>query len=201
MQDRSYDIDRAVTGTCEWLHRHEIYRNWAASDRGLLWIKGKPGSGKSILVKYALDNHGARDNVIVLSFFFHGRGSKLQRTPLGLFQSLLHQVLGQAPVALQDLVDRFKTKRKQYGEPGKDWHWHEEELRPFLESFLLKVLQTRSVWLFIDALDECGKENAVRLVEIFKSSLKNLPSQSIGLGQLRICFCGHPACRIPGAII
>ena len=122
MQDRSYDIDRAVTGTCEWLHRHEIYRNWAASDRGLLWIKGKPGSGKSILVKYALDNHGARDNVIVLSFFFHGRGSKLQRTPLGLFQSLLHQVLKEAPDALYDLAARFETKRKENGEPDKGWH-------------------------------------------------------------------------------
>jgi len=171
MQNRSYDIDRAVTGTCEWLHRHEMYRSWAASDRGLLWIKGKPGSGKSTLVKYALDNHGASDNAVVLSFFFHGRGDELQRTPLGLFRSLLHQVLGQAPDVLHDLVNKFETKCKENGQPGKDWHWHEGELWPFIESCLPKVSMTRPVWLFVDALDECGKDNAVRLVEIFKSSL------------------------------
>ena len=145
MQNRSYDIDRAVTGTCEWLHRHKMYRGWATSDRGLLWIRGKPGSGKSTLVKYALDNHGARDNALVLSFFFHGRGDELQRTPLGLFRSLVHQVLRQAPDALQNLVNRFETKRKENGKPGEDWHWQEGELRPFIDSSLPKVLKTRPV--------------------------------------------------------
>jgi hypothetical protein len=140
----------------------------------MLWIKGKPGSGKSTLLKYALDNHGARDSDLVLSFFFHGRGDELQRTLLGLFRSLLHQVLKEAPDVLQDLVARFETKRKENGKPGKDWHWHEGELRPFLESSLPKVSKTRPVWLFVDALDECGQDNAVKLVDIFKTLLKCL---------------------------
>ncbi|KAK3896603.1 hypothetical protein C8A05DRAFT_48407 [Staphylotrichum tortipilum] len=192
MQDRLHNIGNAASGTCEWLVQHRTYRAWATCDRGLLWIKGKPGSGKSTLLKYALDRRGVRDSALILSFFFHGRGDELQRTPLGLFRSLLHQVFAQAPDALQDLVSKFETKLKQYGEPGKDWYWHEGELRPFLESSLPKVLQTRSIWLFIDALDECGEDNAVRLVEILKSLLKGLPYQSTGLGQFRICFsCRH----------
>ena len=193
MQSRSYDIDRAVTGTCEWLHRHEAYRGWAASDRGLLWIKGKPGSGKSTLVKHALETLGARGDAVILSFFFHGRGDELQRIPLGLFRSLLHQALSQAPDALQDLVDVFETKNKHHGSLGKDWHWHEAELQPFLESFLREVvLKRRSVWLFIDALDESGKDDAVRLVEVFQSLLQRLPSQSTAPGQVHICFsCRH----------
>ncbi|KAK3350315.1 hypothetical protein B0T25DRAFT_459434 [Lasiosphaeria hispida] len=189
MQNRSHDIGSAVEGTCEWLLQHKIYSSWAICDRGLLWIKGKPGSGKSTLLKYALDKYETRDGALVLSFFFHGRGDELQRTPLGLWRSLLHQVLRRSPGVLQDLVDEFETKRKQNGKPGQDWHWHAEELWPFFKSSLLKVLKTRPVWLFIDALDECGKENAVRLVEVFKSLLKNLPSQSMGC---HICFsCRH----------
>ncbi|KAK0626170.1 hypothetical protein B0T14DRAFT_423288, partial [Immersiella caudata] len=189
MQNRPHEIGSAVEGTCEWLLQHETYSSWAVSDRGLLWIRGKPGSGKSTLLKYALDKHEAGDGALVLSFFIHGRGDELQRTPLGLWRSLLHQVLRQVPDALQDLVDEFKTKRNQYGEPGKGWHWHEEELLSFFKSSLSKVLKSRPVQLFIDALDECGKENAVRLVEIFKSLLKHLPSQYMGC---RICFsCRH----------
>ncbi len=194
MQTRFYDLDGAVTGTCEWLHRHEAYRGWTASAQGLLWIKGKPGSGKSTLVKYALDNHraSASTNAVVLSFFFHGRGDGLQRTPLGLFRSLVHQSLSQAPNELQNLTAEFETKRKEYGDEGRGWHWHEAELRLCFESFLWKVLsKSRSVWLFIDALDECGEDNAVKLVRIFQSLLSR-SSQRTGPGHLRICFsCRH----------
>ncbi|EJT68848.1 hypothetical protein, variant [Gaeumannomyces tritici R3-111a-1] len=192
MHNRSHDIDRAVTGTCEWLLRHEEYRRWAACDRGLLWIKGKPGSGKSTLLKYALDNgtvSSAGKSTLVLSFFFHGRGDELQRTPLGLSRSLLHQVLRQAPDALSDLVDTFEKNRKDIGQPGEKWQWHQEQLQRFFELSLPNVLKTRSVWLFVDALDECGEQNAVDLVKWFEALLRSPPS--LGL-QFRVCFtCRH----------
>ncbi|KAK4104683.1 hypothetical protein N658DRAFT_556519 [Parathielavia hyrcaniae] len=181
MQDRSHDIGSALDGTCSWLLEHTEYKGWAASDRGLLGIKGKPGSGKSTLLKHAVDNHGARDGALVLSFFFHGRGDELQRTPLGLFRSILHQLLGQAPAALQNLVDSFGRKVKENGKPGQDWHWREGGLRAFLDSSLPKIANTRPVWLFVDALDECGKENAVGLVKLFKRLLKRVDSQDTKL--------------------
>ncbi|MDF2434484.1 MAG: hypothetical protein JWP44_4115 [Mucilaginibacter sp.] len=188
MRDRSDNINSAVAGTCEWLLRHETYRTWTASDRGLLWIKGKPGSGKSTLLKYGVDNHGGRDSDLVLAFFFHDRGHKLQRTPLGLFRCLLHQILGRAPHALPDLIDTFENRCKELGKPGEDWQWHEEELGRFFKSSLLNVLETQSVWLYVDALDECGKDNAVKLVDMFKSLLKSLPHRFASPRQFRICF-------------
>jgi ankyrin repeat protein len=193
MQDRFHDIDSAVAGTCEWLLQHETYKTWAACDHGLLWVKGKPGTGKSTLVKYALGSHRGTNNTLVLSFFFHGRGDELQRTPLGLFRSLLHQILAQAPNALHDLVDRFESRRNENGRPGKDWNWREAELKPFLMSSLLNTLKARPIWLFVDALDECGKDNAVRLVGLFKTMLKSAVSQPDGVGrQFHICFsCRH----------
>ncbi|KAL8369289.1 hypothetical protein RB599_010557 [Gaeumannomyces hyphopodioides] len=192
LHNRSHDIDRAVTGTCEWLLGHKTYRSWAACDRGLLWIKGKPGSGKSTLLKYALDNgaiFSAGKTTLVLSFFFHGRGHELQRTPLGLYRSLFHQALSQVPDALPDLIDAFEKNRKEFGQPGEKWQWHPNELRRLFELSLPKVLKTRPVWLFIDALDECGEQNAIGLIEWFQSLLQSSPS--LGL-QLRVCFtCRH----------
>lgn len=193
MHSRFHDIDTAAKGTCMWLLRHEMYTSWASCDRGLLWIKGKPGSGKSTLLRHALNNVIARPNIketaLILSFFFHGRGTELQKTPLGLFQSLLYQ-LSQVSDALSDLVATFQQRCETVGKPDEKWQWHPRELQRFFESSLLNILRTRPVWLFVDALDECGKENAVKLVEDFESMLQRPPSSD--LKQFRICFtCRH----------
>ncbi|KAK5634765.1 hypothetical protein RRF57_010478 [Xylaria bambusicola] len=193
MHNRSKDIETAATGTCEWLLQHETYKRWSTCDRGLLWIKGKLGSGKSTLLRYALENVTAapdtKDRAFVLSFFFHGRGVELQKSPLGLFRSLLHQLLQQIPNALSDLVATFQQRRDFVGEPGEKWQWHLNELQDFFQSSLPKVLKGHPMWLFVDALDECGYKNAVKLVKHFKSLLQELPSTGL---PFRICFtCRH----------
>ncbi|KAM5349335.1 hypothetical protein ACJ41O_005840 [Fusarium nematophilum] len=170
-----------------------MYTSWATCDRGLLWIKGKPGSGKSTLLGHVLRNIAATPTIaesdLILSFFFHGRGANLQRTPLGLFQSLLHQLLCKVPDALQDLVATFQQRCETVGKPGEKWQWHPRELPRLFESSLPKILRTRPVWLFIDALDECGQKNAVKLVREFKSLLQGLPCTG---SQFHICFtCRH----------
>ncbi|KAM6516691.1 hypothetical protein FALCPG4_014865 [Fusarium falciforme] len=194
MDSRLNDIDAAAKGTCKWLLLHKTYKSWTSCDRGLLWIKGKPGSGKSTLLRYALNNVteilNIRESALVLSFFFHGRGSELQKTPLGLFRSVLHQLLLQVPEALTDLVDTFQQRCENAGKPGKQWQWHPRELQRFFESSLLKVLETRPLWLFVDALDECGEENARKLAKEFKSLLDS--HSPTDLKEFRICFtCRH----------
>ncbi|KAH7218866.1 hypothetical protein DER44DRAFT_804895 [Fusarium oxysporum] len=193
MVSRFHDIDTAAQGTCQWLLRHEMYTSWASYDQALLWIKGKPGSGKSTLLQYALKHVMAvpntREEALILSFFFHGRGSELQKTPFGLFRSLLHQLLRQVPEELTDLVATFQQQCETAGKPGERWQWHPRELPRLFESSLPKVLGTRPVWLFVDALDECGQKNAVKLVRDFKSLLQGLPSAG---PQFHICFtCRH----------
>ncbi|KAH7243777.1 hypothetical protein B0J15DRAFT_358152, partial [Fusarium solani] len=193
METRFNDIDRAAEGTCKWLLRHEKYKDWATYDRGLLWIKGKPGSGKSTLLRYAVGDaiiaSSIGDRALVLSFFFHGRGVELQRTPLGFFRSLLHQLLRHVPDALPDLIAAFQERCKNMGEPEKKWQWHLREMQGFFKSSLLKVLENRSIRLFVDALDECGEENAIDLVEEFKSLLQELQFTD---SQIHICFtCRH----------
>ncbi|KAI1753991.1 hypothetical protein F4782DRAFT_539275 [Xylaria castorea] len=191
MDDRFKDIDYATKGTCEWLSRHEEYKRWAACDRSLLWIKGKPGSGKSTLLQSALRD--ARKNIgggpLILSFFFHGRGVELQKTTLGFYRSLLHQLLCRVPDTLSNLVTAFKNQRTNKGETNIDWQWHPRELLDFLKSSLSTILGNGSVWLYVDALDECGKKNAIDLVRDFKALLQESPSTN---SQFHICFtCRH----------
>lgn len=58
MDDRYYTIEPTYSGTCTWLFEREEYQNWRDPAKlymhnGFLWIKGKPGSGKSTLTKFA----------------------------------------------------------------------------------------------------------------------------------------------------
>ncbi|PON27255.1 hypothetical protein TGAM01_v203636 [Trichoderma gamsii] len=195
MQDRGNDIDHAIQGTCEWLLKHDTYMKWATSHECLLWIKGKPGAGKSTLLKYAVskqrDIPSAKDDDVVLSFFFHGRGNAIQKTPLGFLRSILHQALEKAPEAFPDLVDTYQQRCKVMGNPPENWQWHPEELWRFFELSLPQILANRSIWLFVDALDECGEDDARNLVQRFKALLKRI-SRLPSWIHFRVCFsCRH----------
>ncbi|KAK1999116.1 hypothetical protein LX36DRAFT_633060 [Colletotrichum falcatum] len=188
---RRNGIDAADDGTCQWLLSHETLTAWTRQHRGLVWIKGKPGSGKSTLMKYALEKvpplYGTQP--LVLSFFFHGRGHELQRSLLGLFRSLLHQLLNHVPGALSDLIDTFDHNQKTIGEVGVKWQWYIPMLQGFFRSALSNILKQRPVLVFIDALDECGEEPAVELIDFLKLILSDLSSEG---SQFSICFsCRH----------
>ena len=102
METRVSQIESQLRGTCEWLFLHETFEQWRQRIEPVLWIKGKPGSGKSTLMKYLsrwiMSENKDHDNKIVLKFFFHTRGtSELQKTRLGLLQTLVYQLLDRAP--------------------------------------------------------------------------------------------------------
>src|ERR1700742_3896447 len=76
-----------LDGTCEWLIKHPIFDSWHRQPNSLLWIRGKPGAGKSAVMKFAVlqaEKRKTREEEILASFFFHGRGSELVKTPVGL---------------------------------------------------------------------------------------------------------------------
>ncbi|CAG9999233.1 unnamed protein product [Clonostachys byssicola] len=191
MDSRLDTINEESDGTCEWLASHQNFVKWREQHRGLLWIKGKPGSGKSTITKYALKRlskvYGPETQVF--SFFFHARGHELQKSLIGFFRSILHQILQRFPGSLNDLVDTFNTKRMSISEPGKNWHWNLQPLQEFLRLGLPKILTRFPVVFFIDALDECGQRPALDLIEYFQRILQCLPPKGRQFG---ICFsCRH----------
>ncbi|PCD21162.1 hypothetical protein AU210_016588 [Fusarium oxysporum f. sp. radicis-cucumerinum] len=191
MNDRSNAVGIPTGGTCKWLFGHKQWKSWISSHRALLWIKGKPGSGKSTLLHYALRevrSSKVAKNVLILSFFFHGRGSGLQKSLLGLFRSLLYQILSEMPEALTGLVKTYQQRRDGIGKPGVAWKWELDELQNVFKCSIDEALKSRPVWVFVDALDESGAENAKLVIRHFKDVLQGPSSRS----QLHICFsCRH----------
>jgi ankyrin repeat protein len=187
MDFREHNVADAADKTFEWLDTHPSYKQWLQSKSSLLWIKGKPGAGKSTLLKYALYQEN-REHAIIASFFFNGRGTPLEKSPFGLYRAILHQLLLFASDNLSKLAIIFDERNQTIGDIEEKWHWQERELQNHMSDLLLS-LANHPIRLYIDALDECGEENAGQLVEYFKI----LVDKAVNAGKsLNICFsCRH----------
>jgi ankyrin repeat protein len=137
----------------------------------LLWIKGKPGSGKSTLMKEAYRRAGQQPQAvspIIAAFFFNARGSRLEKSPLGLFRSVLHQILQRDHQVLAAMLRNFQKKERTRGESGRQWEWHLGELQHFFKLAFTEPNRHRTM-IFVDALDECDERSIRDLVHYFRS--------------------------------
>jgi hypothetical protein len=79
--------------------RRDEYKAWRDPDKqhthhGFFWIKGKPGTGKSTLMKCAHHRELKKfSEDVIISFFFKVRGAQLHRSTEGMYRSLLCQLL------------------------------------------------------------------------------------------------------------
>ncbi|KAK8249385.1 hypothetical protein IWZ00DRAFT_488791 [Phyllosticta capitalensis] len=151
-----HQITDAENNTCEWILKDKTYTDWVnSSSEPLLWIEGHAGAGKSTILKHALRQYESDPphQAIVASYFFYGRGTKLQKTPQGLYQKLLYQLLPHFPRTFWGLVSR--CEEQNIIQPQNSWTWTLEELSTFLYQHLPEACQRRPITIFIDALDEC----------------------------------------------
>ena len=182
---RYLTIKAAHAKTCRWLLQKPEYKDWldinkCLSHRGLLWIKGKPGSGKSTLMKFIVaDARKWKAADIVISFFFNARGEELEKSTFGMYRSLLYQLLK----ALPDLQVISKAHRTCFLPDGTFAALEEADLKEMFAT-VIQHLKERRLICFIDALDEC-EENEIRDLVIFLEKLEQLAISS----QIRLNFC------------
>jgi ankyrin repeat protein len=127
---------------------------------------------------------------LIVSFFFHGQGTILQRTLLGLFRALLTSVLGHFPEHLARLTTEFEKMETRHGSflEGR-WEWNENQLQETLSGLIAgdvpRQPPLQTIVVFIDALDECGQEAATKLLRY----LKNLTDPAMrGHANFKVCI-------------
>ncbi|KAJ5710917.1 hypothetical protein N7488_005073 [Penicillium malachiteum] len=114
LQPTPYDVERSefsrhlgsyLVGTGQWLTSTNTYRQWHEGDaNGLLWIKGIPGSGKSVMAASIIDQL-RKEDVPVLFFFFR-QIIDANHQPVGALRDWLCQILPFSP----PLQVRLKTE-------------------------------------------------------------------------------------------
>ena len=174
---RHATIRSAHAKTCRWLLEKSEYRDWLDVDKatdhhGFLWIRGKPGSGKSTLMKFAVANvRKSMRNTIVVTFFFNARGGDLEKSTLGMYRSLLFQIFKAIP-DLQKILDPIESIASQ----GGSYPWREDNLKALFET-AIRSLGQHSLTCFIDALDEC-EEGQIRDLVAFLEQLGQIATLS-----------------------
>ncbi|KAJ4363073.1 hypothetical protein N0V83_010193 [Neocucurbitaria cava] len=109
---RYANIREAHNHTLSWVvdtgeqHSPATFDDWLSSDDNLYWISGKPGSGKSTLMKFLHDNPRnleklqtwtKQKRLIRAAYFFWDAGKSIQKSQEGLLRSLLFDILRQNP--------------------------------------------------------------------------------------------------------
>lgn len=132
------------------------FGEWLEQGNGIYWISGKPGSGKSTLMKFIADSPitsqllgkwAKSSKLIIASHYFWLSGTGMQKSYQGLFQTLLYDIFRQMPPLIrQTCADRWTSS--QPGEP-----WSLSELREAV-SHIARNNSALRFCLFIDGMDE-----------------------------------------------
>ncbi|KAL3450494.1 hypothetical protein BJX65DRAFT_14309 [Aspergillus insuetus] len=151
---------------------HSEYNTWyrgeeVSAHRGLVWVKGKPGSGKSTFLKLAFSRgieELQRDGTSVVGFFFQPQDQQLHWTQLDLFRIIVYQLL---QIVDDDFVDFIEMFGYKFQDAKQNVSWNKEELRSFLKAAFGKPRPFRTV-IFVDGIDECEEDGMRELALTFR---------------------------------
>ncbi|KAL9049371.1 MAG: hypothetical protein Q9162_007250 [Coniocarpon cinnabarinum] len=199
MDVRRENVEPAHKNTFQWifsttyeLGKWDNFKHWLEKGAKVYWIHGKPGAGKSTLMRFILEDRrteealqvGSDGSLLVLSFFFWRPGrEELQKNVLGLQRALLCQILKRHPecapmlaVCLdigEDIVSVSTTLSNAKVSLA---------LRRVLE--ILTGEEKINCCIFIDGLDEAEEK--------FQQSLVSLIQELSGMKRIKICISSRP---------
>ena len=125
------EIPLRAPGTCEWLALHPSFSEWMRSGSSdLLWLRGYPGVGKSVITKYLIMNvvgspyipskRNATPQEIYdsihtqfLAYFFCNEDNAASRSESTMLRSILHQFMLGAPFEVTQVLTSLRSAATQ----------------------------------------------------------------------------------------
>jgi hypothetical protein len=183
MSARLSRIQEAYGTTFSWIFDSNCdagFTDWLHNDRGIYWITGKPGSGKSTLMKYlykeqrtrtALRAWAGSSKLVMAGFFFWSVGTPMQKSQEGLLRCLLFEILRQCP----DLMETACPERWLSNDYSTDRAgWDLPELSEAIFRIFSHEHSSTKFCIFIDGLDEYDDRHldVIRVLDVLASSTR-----------------------------
>ncbi|PKK43481.1 hypothetical protein CI102_13753 [Trichoderma harzianum] len=206
IKSREKAIPKSFETTYSWIFQKEppikdsmplwsSFPKWLEDNSNkVYWITGKPGSGKSTMMKLIMQNETLWDNLsqslgalrlILVKYYAWNPGNMLQKSLQGLKRTVIFQVLKQFPELAPVLSPRrwafCQALRNISGLPK----WTDWEIAESFEALLSSCGKTIQLALFIDGLDEFSMPPA-EIVDYIKHILARC---SCGL---KLCAASRP---------
>ncbi|KAK0761397.1 hypothetical protein N5P37_006347 [Trichoderma harzianum] len=160
LQPTAYDIaggeyrrhlSSHVAGTGQWLTSSNQYQEWMTNDEhGLLWIKGIPGSGKSVMAADLINEIAKSNPGCPVLYFFFRQIIDANHEPRALLRDWMDQILSYSP-PLQKQLKEYVQENRSLDSISPETMWN--HLRLAFASLPGKV------FCVADALDEMDRGN------------------------------------------
>ncbi|RYP29509.1 hypothetical protein DL767_006699 [Monosporascus sp. MG133] len=154
-----------------WILDHDDFLRWRDDpDSRLLWIKGDPGKGKTMLLCGIIDElkEQTANTTHLLSFFFCQATDDRLNNATAILRGLIYLLVDQQRSLISHIQDKYNHAGKALFEDVNAW--------VALSDILTSILQDPSLpdtTLIIDALDECETDLTQLLDLIMKVSLRS----------------------------
>ncbi|GKT45992.1 vegetative incompatibility protein HET-E-1 [Colletotrichum spaethianum] len=137
-----------------WILEHADFQQWQKSDQSrLLWIKGDPGKGKTMLLCGIIDELEKQPaDTRILSYFFCQATDLRLNNATAVLRGLIYMLLDQQTCLIERLRKKYDHAGRQLFEDVNSWDVLSKMLISILQD---PCLQDTDIYLLIDALDEC----------------------------------------------
>ncbi|KAK7983218.1 hypothetical protein PG989_010620 [Apiospora arundinis] len=188
-------FDRQPKGSPEGLPLWHSFPDWLESTSGsVYWITGKPGSGKSTMMKHVTESAVTMSHlqkwsdslpVIVISYYAWNAGQNLQKSWDGLRRTMLHQAISKEPGLVSSVCPRRCALAQALLYNRRFPSWESWEVEESFDLLLNNCGRTFKLAVFIDGLDEfdIDPKEVVGLIDELSSISTNF---------LKICVASRP---------
>ncbi|KAF7932838.1 uncharacterized protein EAE98_004137 [Botrytis deweyae] len=156
-------LKRRSPGTGVWLRDDPRFRSWRrctepSNDRSILWIHGRPGSGKTVLSTTAIEHlqlksekslERSENEIASVAYFYCDSGDARKRSTLEILGSVLAQLIAPLhdfPSGVNEAYERARKYGRQHLSTADD----------IISVIKLVVQDSPSCYIIIDGVDECS---------------------------------------------
>ena len=177
--------DQWTPGTDEWVLNDAAYLTWRhtqASTPNILWLRGGPATGKSVLSSFIVNS--LVDQGVSCQYFFIRFGDRKKRTLSLLLRSIAYQIAQKIPIFLERVINLAEEGSNfETADPKTLW-------ARIFKLALFKLEGYEPLYWVIDGIDEADD---------IRATMKLLADISSSFVPIRILLVGRETSEVTNA--